>query len=69
MEKIGVETRPIISGNFLKQPSIKKYNLLQNSKFINSDIINKHGYFIWLPTRPISDKKKKKLICAFEKSL
>ena len=69
MEKIGVETRPIISGNFLKQPSIKKYNLLQNSKFINSDIINKHGFFIGLPTSPISDKKIKKLIGAFEKSL
>ena len=69
MEKIGVETRPIISGNFLKQPSIKKYNLLQNSKFINSDIINKHGFFIGLPTSPISYKKIKKLIGAFEKSL
>jgi CDP-6-deoxy-D-xylo-4-hexulose-3-dehydrase len=69
IENIGVETRPIISGNFLKQPSIKKYKLLQNSKFINSDIVNKHGFFIGLPTSPISDKKIKKLVGAFEKSL
>ena len=69
VEKIGVETRPIISGNFLKQPSIKKYNLLLNSKFINSDIVNKHGFFIGLPTSPISDKKIKKLVGAFEESL
>ena len=69
IENLGVETRPIISGNFLKQPSIKKYNLLQNSKFINSDIVNKHGFFIGLPTSPISDKKIKKLVGAFEKSL
>ena len=69
IEKKGVETRPIISGNFLKQPSIKKYNLIQNSKFINSDIVNKHGFFIGLPTSPISYKKIKKLVGAFEKSL
>ena len=69
IEKIGVETRPIISGNFLKQPSIKKYKLIQNSKFINSDIVNKHGFFIGLPTSPISYKKIKKLVGAFEKSL
>jgi len=69
IEKIGVETRPIISGNFLKQPSIQKYNLLQNSKFINSDIVNKHGFFIGLPTSAISDKNIKKLVDAFEKSL
>ena len=69
IENLGVETRPIISGNFLKQPSIKKYNLLQNSKFINSDIVNKHGFFIGLPTSPISYKKIKKLVGAFEKSL
>ena len=69
IERIGVETRPIISGNFLKQPSIKKYNLLQNSRFINSDIVNKHGFFIGLPTSPISDKKIKKLVGAFEESL
>ncbi len=69
IEKIGVETRPIISGNFLKQPSIKKYKLIQNSKFINSDIVNKHGFFIGLPTSPISYKRIKKLVGAFEKSL
>ena len=69
IENLGVETRPIISGNFLKQPSIKKYKLIQNSKFINSDIVNKHGFFIGLPTSPISYKKIKKLVGAFEKSL
>jgi CDP-6-deoxy-D-xylo-4-hexulose-3-dehydrase len=69
IEKIGVETRPIISGNFLKQPSIKKYKISHNSKFKNSDIINKHGFFIGLPTSPISNKIIKKLVGAFEKSL
>ncbi|MDA7715197.1 DegT/DnrJ/EryC1/StrS aminotransferase family protein [Pelagibacteraceae bacterium] len=69
IEKFGVETRPIISGNFLKQPSIRKYKLNNNSKFRNSDIVNNHGFFIGLPTSSISDKKIKKLVGAFEKSL
>lgn len=69
IEKLGVETRPIISGNFLKQPSIKKYRLNKKSNFKNSDIVNNHGFFIGLPTSTISDKNIKKLVGAFEKSL
>jgi len=69
IEKLGVETRPIISGNFLKQPSIKKYKLNKKSNFKNSDIVNNHGFFIGLPTSTISDKNIKKLVGTFEKSL
>ena len=69
IEKLGVETRPIISGNFLKQPSIKKYKLNKKTNFKNSDIVNNHGFFIGLPTSTISDKNIKKLVGAFEKSL
>ena len=69
IEKLGVETRPIISGNFLKQPSIKKYKLNKKSNFKNSDIVNNHGFFIGLPTSTISNKNIKKLVGAFEKSL
>jgi CDP-4-dehydro-6-deoxyglucose reductase, E1 len=69
IERLGVETRPIISGNFLKQPSIKIYKLNKRSNFKNSDIVNNHGFFIGLPTSVISDKNIKKLVGAFEKSL
>ena len=69
IEKEGVETRPIISGNFLKQPSIKKYKLKVKVKFKNSDLINNHGFFIGLPTNNIADKKIKKLVSIFEKSI
>ena len=69
IEKEGVETRPIISGNFLKQPSIKKYKLRIKVKFKNSDLINNHGFFIGLPTNNITDKKIKKLVSIFEKSI
>ena len=64
-----METRPIISGNFLKQPSIKKYKLNSGGKFKNSDLINNHGFFIGLPTNNISDKKIIKLVNIFEKSI
>ncbi len=69
IEKDGVETRPIISGNFLNQPSIKKYNLRSNTKMKNADYINNYGFFIGLPTKPISSLIIKKLVKVFEKSV
>ena len=69
IEKDGIETRPIISGNFLNQPSIKKYNLRSNTKMKNADYINNYGFFIGLPTKPISSLIIKKLVRVFEKSV
>ena len=69
LEKSGVETRPIISGNFLKQPAIKKYKITNNEKFINADYINEKGFFIGLQTKIMKHKQIKKLIKAFEKSI
>ena len=57
LEIAGIETRPIISGNFLKQPSIKKYKLNTNKSFKNSDFINNYGFFIGLPTNKLSLSK------------
>ncbi len=58
LEKNGIETRPIISGNFVNQPSIKKFNLLKNNKkkFHNAQLIEESGFFIGLHTKPISNK-------------
>ena len=57
LEKLGIETRPIISGNFTKQPSAKKYKLItKNHKFKNTDFINNYGLFIGLHTEKISNK-------------
>ena len=62
LEKRGVETRPIISGNFTKQPSAKKYKLItKNQKFKNTDFINNYGLFIGLHTEKISNKMLKLL--------
>jgi len=69
MEDQGVETRPIISGNFLKQPSVKKYNLKTNSKMKNADHINNFGFFIGLPAKKISTLIIKKLVKVFEQSV
>ena len=69
IEKNGVETRPIISGNFLKQPAVKKYNLIKKNRLINSDIINNHGFFIGLPTRKLNSNIINRLVKIFEKNI
>ena len=52
-----IETRPIISGNFLNQPSVKLYNLNgSKDKFPNSQEIEDRGFFIGIHVNPISDE-------------
>lgn len=70
LENRGVETRPIISGNFLKQPSVIKYNLVnKKKKFHNSDIINSKGFFIGLPSKKINNTFVSNLVKVFEESI
>ena len=58
----GIETRPIISGNFINQPSVKLYNLNQNkTKFPKAQDIEDRGFFIGLQTEIISYEKVKYL--------
>ena len=54
----GIETRPIISGNFLNQKAATIYKL-KNKKdyFPNADYIEKAGFFIVKHTKPTSKKK------------
>jgi CDP-6-deoxy-D-xylo-4-hexulose-3-dehydrase len=50
----GVETRPIISGNFMNQPCVKLYKLNQNNeKFLNAQLVDDRGFFIGLHTQKI----------------
>ena len=50
----GIETRPIISGNFLNQPSVKLYKLNQKREFFkNAQEIEDRGFFIGLHTQQI----------------
>ena len=58
----GIETRPIISGNFLNQKASKIHNLNPKAfKFPNADFIEKEGFFIGLHTKNISPKMLNKL--------
>ena len=51
-----VETRPIISGNFVNQPCIELHKIKFNKKEIkNSEEIEKRGFFIGLPTKPLKN--------------
>ena len=52
-----IETRPILSGNFLNQPAAKLYNIDKNkNKFKVSQEIENRGMFIGLPTKPMSNE-------------
>ncbi len=58
LNKCGIETRPIISGNFTNQKSIKLYNLNPTkTKFKGAQEIEDRGFFIGIHTDLISDKK------------
>ena len=51
LNKNNIETRPIISGNFLNQPCIKLYNLNGDKKsFKYAQEIEDRGFFIGLHT-------------------
>lgn len=57
LNKNGIETRPIISGNFLNQPSIKLYKL--NSKkilFKGAQEVENRGFFIGIHIENITNK-------------
>ena len=62
LNKNGIETRPIISGNFLNQPAAKLYKLKKGNNFFkNADEIEKRGFFIGLHTQKINQNTIKLL--------
>ena len=48
LNKLGIITRPLISGNFANQPAVKLYNLKVNGNLKNADYIDKNSFFIGL---------------------
>ena len=51
-----IETRPIISGNFLNQPSIKLYGFNKiKTKFHHAQDVEERGFFIGLHTKRIAN--------------
>ena len=63
IEKKGLETRPIISGSFVNQPSSALYNLNPNNiKFVGAQIVQDLGFVIGLSTSKINEQKLKFVI-------
>ena len=60
IEKKGLETRPIISGSFVNQPSAKLYNLNpKKEKFIGAQKIQDLGFVIGLHIKKIKHNQLK----------
>ena len=60
IESKGLETRPIISGSFVKQPSSKLFKLnSKNKKYPGADKVQNLGFVIGLHTKDISRKELK----------
>ena len=63
LDKLGVETRPIISGNFLNQPAAKLFRLRKKGeKFSEAQKIEDLGFFVGLHAKPITKIILNKLI-------
>ena len=69
LDKLGIENRPIISGNFLKQPALRKYNINQKSKnFPNANHVHEYGLFVGLKNKIMSQIETEKFANIFFKS-
>tara|TARA_A100000164_G_scaffold136699_1_gene121369 strand:- start:208 stop:1488 length:1281 start_codon:yes stop_codon:yes gene_type:complete len=69
LDKMGIENRPIISGNFLKQPAIKKYKFAQKSSdFPNANYVHEFGFFVGLKNKIMSPNETTKFVNIFFKS-
>lgn len=69
MDKFGIETRPIIGGNFLKQPALRKYNIKHKAKdFPNANYIHQHGLFVGLKNKILSRAESMNFANIFFKS-
>ena len=62
LEKLGIETRPIISGSFINQPSAKLYKLNKNNEFFEgAQLVQDLGFVIGLHTKKIKKDILKKI--------
>jgi len=69
LDKLGIENRPIISGNFLKQPALRKYNLKQKSKdFPEANFVHDHGLFVGLKNKILKQIETEKFVNIFFKA-
>jgi len=69
LNKLGIDTRPLISGNFANQPSVKLYNLKINNNLKNANFIDKNSFFIGLHNTKTAIKTANLIKKAFYASL
>ena len=69
LNKFGIDTRPLISGNFAKQPAIKLYKLNIKSNLKNANFIDKNSFFIGLHNTKTNIKTVDYIKNAFYSSL
>ena len=69
LDKLGIENRPIISGNLLKQPALRKYNISQKSEnFPNANYVHEYGLHLGLKNKIMSRAETEKFANIFFKS-
>jgi CDP-6-deoxy-D-xylo-4-hexulose-3-dehydrase len=52
----GVENRPIISGNFTRQPALRSHGIVcEPGTFPGAEAVDRRGFFIGLHTEPLSE--------------
>ena len=62
LENLGLETRPIISGSFVNQPSTKLYGLNKKNEFFSgAQIVEDLGFVIGLHTKKIKTDTMNKI--------
>ena len=63
LNKMNIETRPIISGNFTNQLAVKLHDIrFKRKELKNAQIIEDNGFFIGLPTEKIEKNRISKLV-------
>ena len=63
LEENNIATRPVVTGNFARQPVFKDLNYQIDPKiFKNAEIVHDNGFFIGLPSYYMSDDKIKYLV-------
>tara|TARA_B100000959_G_C14969897_1_gene619255 strand:- start:208 stop:1455 length:1248 start_codon:yes stop_codon:yes gene_type:complete len=66
LDKLGIENRPIIGGNFLKQPALNGYDIKQKSKdFPNANYVHEYGFFVGLKNKVLSNNEANKFANIF----
>ena len=57
LNKLGIESRPIITGDFSQQPVFKKYPIKKDKFYSNSRYIHNYGFYIGLHSKKIENKE------------